>query len=128
MNKQLKNIFVPFEIAKLAKQKGFYEWCAFKYGDHLDNGNPVFYGNTDGEGTFLCEYDNGIDNNEDLSIPTHFQLMMWLVEQHHIEVTMKSSGMFKVFEKSGSILWVDNNNEFEINEALEHALNLLPNA
>jgi len=125
MQNQLKQIFVPIEIAKLARQKGFDQWCVCKFGDHLCSGHAEFYGNTDGEGTFLYEYDNGIDDNQDLSIPTHTQLIMWLVERHSIEVQLQMNGLFTVCDAIGGTLWLDDENHFEINDAIFHALNLL---
>lgn len=111
MNKELKYIFVPNEVSILASEKGFKEW-SFPIKKIL----PLFG----------FHFENEADEPKGNMI-THTQLIMWLVEQHHIEIQLQMNGMFTVCDAFGTTLWINDENEFEINDAITHALNLLPN-
>ncbi len=56
-------------------------------------------------------------------LPTHFQLIKWLKDEHNIDVQMQANGLFDVqnifgdYERNGK-----GEKEFEINEALEIGL------
>lgn len=122
MEKKLENIFVPYEIAKLAYQKGFREWCAGI--DICDNS----------VGTILNTEEDDIDfeyfgnpSKGYYGLPTHFQLMDWLQSNHNVQITMHKEGGFTVFDKDGFMKFDKGKPRFEINKALEIALNTLPN-
>lgn len=123
MEKELENIFVPYEIAKLSYEKGFREWCcALVTSDDLfmnatKNYEPDF-------GYTLLS--NGLGQ---FGLPTHFQLIAWLKYNHNIHLSFEKNGKFSVcIPEKLSFRWIveDDTIEFEINKALEVALNTLP--
>ena len=67
------------------------------------------------------------DSFGEYGIPTHFQLIAWLKDKHDIDVTMQINGLWIVLDNFGLDTYFEDENEFEINQALEIALNLLPN-
>ena len=128
MKPKLKNIFVPFELAKLAYEKGFREWCAcvswneFGHKDYLANSF-----------TFGHRYDFQYDpvnieeknENEETSTPTHLQLILWLKNTHNIDVTMGHNGLWSVLDSQGTLIYQNDECFFEINQALEIGLKLV---
>lgn len=128
MNEKLKNIFVPYNVAKLAFEKGFTEWCALV--DIKDSTIGVYPNIADFEieGEFYSLFDfkyKSDDSKTEYGIPTHFQLIDWLKDKHNIDVLMENNGTWYVLDKKGMMSFLDSENEFEINQALEVALNLL---
>jgi len=123
MNDKLKNIFVPYEIAKLAYEKGFREWCAC-IGENRCN---IFL-NSEGE---YIDFDYmGVPINGYYGLPTHFQLISWLKINHDIDVSNSAlgfTGKWVVIDVTGChVCNLKMDDEFEINEAIEVALNILP--
>ena len=117
MQEQLKNIFVSLEVAKMAKEKGFSEWCAAYYSVR----HETIYPNIDGFGSLLADCDNP---QECIEFPTHFQLVEWLFKNHKIYIFQESTETWKVdFNlKSG---WFGHVYINTINDALIFALNLV---
>ncbi len=118
MNTLLRYVLVPPEVASLAQIKGFDLWCAFCY--HFQRGT---YSVNDLE----IRFDEKFKDSSWIYVPTHTQLIMWLVEIHNIEVQLQMNGMFRVYDKFGSTVWVNEENEFELNGAICAALKLLEN-
>lgn len=91
MQEQLKNIFVTKEVAKLAKEKGFNEWCAV-YFDIQDNdeicANVIPYDKS------WCKYE--MSDHIALPAPTHFQLIRWLITKHKIYVFQEWTERWKI--------------------------------
>ena len=126
MNNKLKNIFVPYNVAKLAFEKGFTDWCA-----GINNKlNQVISNCESDDFKFDFEYITD-DNDGEYGIPTHFQLIDWLKDKHNIDVLncqFPLNGLYKVLDSNGYYGKNEEfDTEFEINQALEVALNLLPN-
>jgi hypothetical protein len=83
MDKRLKNILVSLEVAKLAKEKGFSDFCIAYYSINSDS--IAFNVNSDYD---LLE---GCDNPQDfIEIPTHHQLIDWLIGKK-IEIWWESN-------------------------------------
>ena len=127
MNDKLKNIFVPYNVAKLAFEKGFTEWCAGLQKKELElilNTHPIL--NYENDYQYF-----GDDNDGEYGIPTHFQLITWLHNNHNIDVLnyqFPLNGLYQVLDSNGYYGKNEEfDTEFEINQALEVALNLLPN-
>lgn len=121
MSEKLKNIFVPIEVAKLAFEKGFTEWCA-----GINNKlNQVISNCKSDDFEFDFKYITD-DNDGEYGIPTHFQLIAWLYDKHSINVIIYYNGLWKVYDFGGRPIYFEFESEFEINQALEVALNLLP--
>lgn len=130
MKQELKNIFVPYLLAKLAFEKGFTEWClAVQFKEQsetepLPNAKIVII---EGREVSIFDYPYFSDDSKgEYGIPTHFQLIAWLKDKHDIDVTMQINGLWAVIASHG-YTYDSGDNEFEINRALEVALNLLPN-
>ena len=130
MNEKLKNIFVPYNVAKLAFEKGFTEWCvSISLEDDKDPvPNSIIKDDDDGlieDHIFDYNYLSD-DSYGEYGIPTHFQLISWLQSEHNIDVEMNQYGLWTVIDSIGVIIYFEEENYFEINQALEVALNLLP--
>lgn len=127
MTEQLKNIFVPYLLAKLAFEKGFTEWCLATQGKEEPEPLPNFRITTkEGRQVAIFDYPYFSDDSfKEYGIPTHFQLIAWLKDKHDIDVTMQINGLWAVIASHG-YTYDSGDNEFEINRALEVALNLLP--
>lgn len=106
---------VGFEVAKLAKDKGFKELClnyyfedgelrenilntthgyygeevTFKYEELIENWNDRFLTKKDGSRCFGCNKSNGY--LETCSAPTQALLQKWLREKHNIDVVVGST-------------------------------------
>lgn len=113
MTNQFENIFVSLEVAKLAKEKGFNEWCCSYYHGEQKHLNPH---------TFEDNYDieNSLFSNFQYQAPTHYQLIEWL--------SGKGFRLCKPYTK-----WLMYDSKFnklietfeDINQALIKALNLI---
>jgi len=76
------------------------------------------------------DYYTNDNSNGEYGLPTHFQLMAWLQSNHNVHLSFNKSRKLSVFipEKSSFKFITENGeSEFEINKALEVALNTLPN-
>jgi hypothetical protein len=121
MNQKLENIFVSVDVAKLAKEKGFNEWCACLY--HINTGSII---PNEHEGDFDYKYDVN-DKGSCFCIPTHFQLIVWLRVKHRIYVSDNNIASIETYNRF-SITQFMSTKVFvakTINEALTIALNLI---
>jgi len=128
MEKKLENIFVTYEIAKLAYEKGFREWCACLVSKERGHTPNFHEKEVDGYIETLfdleCEQDEII--NEHNPCPTHFQLISWLRENHEILIILCSDKTFEVELTNGDYFTDGDNLIIDINKAIEIALNILP--
>lgn len=105
----MKHLFVPYELALLAKEKGFNEPCIAEY-FHKE---LTFYTNEDdeysGECVELTAYKNESLNHFDVkntvSAPLYQQLVDWFREKHSLSVEVSEwsknfSGKVKPIGKS----------------------------
>lgn len=126
--------YVSFEVAELAKNKGFDENCITYY---MIDCNPKC------EGLIMstnCKYNNsnwdywrdGITNN--ISAPTKFVLDKWLLYNHHLQITIFSqsqeSWQFKITKPHETLeeveLYEDYGTKYEAwDDALKVALNMI---
>lgn len=74
MTPQLKNILVSLEVARMAREKGFNEFC-IAYSP-INSDDILFNINQAGE--LLGECDN---KEVFVEVPTHWQLIEWLQKQ-----------------------------------------------
>lgn len=114
MQEQFKNIFVTLEVAKMAKEKGFVEWCAAYYSIR----HELIYPNIDGFGNLLADCDN---QQECIELPTHHQLIEWL-RAKNIDVWRGWKEEHVVQKKGLEPSYLKN-----INDALLEALKLVNN-
>jgi len=119
MEKQLEKICTPFNLSKLAYIKGFRELCVFGVN------NEEYFPISDIDNNFIFEYFEKEDSIEVYYCPTHFQLISWFHQKHNIQISQKVNGMYKIIYYTGHTVFHEGKSEFEINEALEVALNLL---
>lgn len=88
MNDKLKNIFVPYNVAKLAFEKGFTDWCA-----GINNKLNQVISNCESD-DFEFDYKYIIDDSDgEYGIPTHFQLIAWIQSKHYINFVMDYNGL-----------------------------------
>lgn len=128
MEKELENIFVLPKIGILALRKGFKEWCACLYNESSNDIFPNYY--ISENNTLSFDFDYYTSLKTEIQLPTHFQLIAWLQTNHNIHLSFDKSRKLSVFipEKSSFKFITENGeSEFEINKALEIALNTLPN-
>lgn len=117
MNKELENIFVPVEVAKLAKQKGFKDWCA------CYKEEPRYSELANVRGDLGWYYGKRENSKNIVAIPTHFQLIKWLKDKHDVDLRMEFNGIWSVIDTFGANhINSEGETEFEINEALEIGL------
>ena len=132
MNEQ----FVPYEIAKQLKEKGFDEPCFGTYG--FNNINPKkLYLPEDIRDEFYERIDvsdivNGI-NGDDVAAPLWQQVIDWLLETHKLYITITScsqeSWQFHIQKPGESLntLWEEDFYSYREarQAAIEHALTLI---
>jgi len=124
MNEKLQSIFVPEAVARLAKSKGFGEWCACFCNKKW---KEKYYANAEGNDVNAdCSFEYDWNANETAfatGLPTHGQLIKWLLQEHKIYVYMLRNGLWGVENANWKPI-CDKNRcfMFEINEALELAL------
>ncbi len=108
LNITMKNLFVPYELALLAKEKGFNDPCfGYYYKDNIEVKHFEWiesekYG--DWEPNFLI---NNKEKDFFLSAPIYQQLVDWFREKHDIEIIVLSDDLVnrKFFEFSIYKLW-----------------------
>lgn len=102
----MKHLFVPYELAKLAKEKGFNEPCLTSYSK--GELNHVFeYANSEKPD------DNFISNDEvehDVTAPLYQQLVDWFREKHDLWIAVEKTQVFGLYIPTI-------NNEPQISEA-----------
>ena len=128
MIQQLKNIFVPYNVAKLAYEKQFGEWCACLVSEkrgHTPNFSDIKV-NGYIETHFGLEFEIRPINGH-YYCPTHLQLILWLKNTHNIDVTMGHNGLWSVLDSQGTLIYQNDECFFEINQALDLGLKLVEN-
>ena len=132
MQQELKNIFVPFELAKLAYEKGFCEWCAGVDFDVVNSKEPTLANtigmekNGEEADSYIFDFDFFPNvKNKLYGVPTHLQLILWLKNTHNIDVTMSHNGLWSVLDSQGTLIYQNDECFFEINQALEIGLKLV---
>lgn len=81
----MKKLFVPYELAVIAKEKGFNEPClAFHFNEELLEliDNPFKYPHLNEE---LIKY----SNSSTCSAPLYQKIVDWLREEHNIHISIK---------------------------------------
>ncbi len=73
----MKNLFAPYELGKLAKEKGFNDPCIAFY--NVDTKIPVL-------ASAYKTYDERYPNQ--VLAPTHQQILDWLRDKHKVDVTI----------------------------------------
>lgn len=126
----MKEQLVSFEVARLAKEKGFNEGCRFYY--DLDFQESTFHNDyeslknseiVDGYGKFKWKM---------ISAPTQSLLQKWLRDVHNIHISIKNISGFYWLEVStqGKEVTPLNTKFYTYEEALEagllEALKLIP--
>ena len=121
MSKKIENIFVTLEVAKMAKEKGFDEWCA-AFWDCGVNGYFLFPNLNFNKSK---EWGNAPSSYQCIA-PTHFQLTQWLITNHKIYVFQESTERWKIAYDLACGRFGQNYRN-TINEALLEALKLVNN-
>lgn len=75
--------FVPFDTAKLLKQKGYNEQCTFYYGDGIIRTERQLYTNKE-----LSDNTPNWLFNECISAPTYHEVVDWFEEKGYLIETM----------------------------------------
>ena len=119
--------FVPFELAKKLKEKGFREECLSYYTSEY-----TLYNNTIclTDDKYLClseiDYEEFLkSNNEETrwenicDAPTISQVLKWLREEHvfHVEILRKKYNGWEYFIQLNDASYVYHNNGYESYEA-----------
>lgn len=107
----MKHLFLPYELAIIAKEKGFNEPCFAGYDNHgyLKLAEVTFQSAIDG----CCQ------------APLYQQIVDWLFEQHQIHVSSVSTSPYKLQWQVESMLvkYV----YYTKDKAIEHAFKLIKN-
>ncbi len=86
----MKKLFLNFDVAKLARQKGFDEKCI---GYFDSNGNPIC-----ADSLFNTNRNSLLMNL--VAAPIHKQVTDWLKQKHKITVTASGNLLEKAIEKA----------------------------
>jgi len=121
----MKNLFVPYEIALLAKNNGFNEGCLAIY-DSFDNGLHTWRVND----TLVKPSD--IPNS--IVAPIYQQLIDWFRIEHDILIWVETATYVNMFNYRYYIETYDNkaegmktNNYYEaLNDAIKKAFKMIP--
>lgn len=121
----MKNLFVPYEIALLAKKNGFNEGCLAIY-DSFDNGLHTWRVND----TLVKPSD--IPNS--IVAPIYQQLIDWFRIEHDILIWVETATYVNMFNYRYYIETYDNkaegmktNNYYEaLNDAIKKAFKMIP--
>jgi len=143
----MKNLFVPYEIAKQLKEKGFNDGCLGRYEQKSENGNIQFRFNLNFEDTF-CNHNDGDSELIICSSPLYQQATDWFESKHKILITSQKEPFGKWIaliindyekihigfgNKTVYSNHIDINNDYEgfidkydaLNKAIEEALKLI---
>ena len=125
---KMKHLFVPYEIALLAKEKGFDEHCLAYHSFYKDN-NGLFT---------MCKAGSAKNSVEQVTAPLYQQLVDWFREKHYfliniIDGNTKNEWWFQVIDLKNnptvaSTIEKDTvyNTYYEaLNKALEESFNLI---
>jgi hypothetical protein len=118
----MKNIFIPYELAVIAKEKGFNEQTL------------AFYTTTEKELIQIPLEGKTVLNHLQLKAPLYQQILDWLREEHNlfIEISLEKYGTLKI-EIKGIIkleslycnCYTSKENYYEaLNKSIEEALKL----
>jgi hypothetical protein len=127
--KDLKELFVPYEIAVKLKEKGFKVDC-FGYYWH-DSNNEL----RASKPILAVNWNDNDEYNKDTSAPLWQQVIDWLREEKEINFEVHYFGgfgsdnyEFKIITKEGKAIWVGNKNKSyhsSRQQAIEKALELI---
>jgi len=124
----MKHLFVPYEIALLAKEKGFNEPCLTAYLKNKCELLDVF------DNEDLGYLSNSQLHSECIAAPIYQQLSDWFREKHDIHISISSAvlskrccGLIQTRSKTNSLYdnkWSNTDNEAPLTyyEALNNAL------
>jgi len=124
----MKNLFIPYELAVIAKEKGFNEPC---FGFYTEEYKELIFSQP------KIHLSNSLPTKP-LNAPMYQQIVDWFREKHNIEVSVKSwknEGDGKViYVYSNKILGLPSTFRFDfkselyyetLNKAIEEAFNLI---
>lgn len=97
----MKNLFLPYELAVIAKEKGFNESCFAYYDKH----NKYLYTNVYGGN--LVEIPNTFINDKhhiDVLVPLYQQMIDWFREKHNCYIEPKT----EVIKENGETITIYN--------------------
>lgn len=130
--------YVSFEVAELARTKGFNVNCGFFYARikfRTDMGNLQVYPWIDGiNNTEWDKERDSINDYDNISAPTKFVLDKWLLYNQHLQITIFSqsqeSWQFKITKPHETLeeveLYGDYGTKYEAwDDALKVALNMI---
>lgn len=110
----MKRLFVPKNIAQLARDNGFNEVCLAAYGSENDDNN-----------SFQIWSEDGIDNNSSshLAAPLYQQLIDWFRYKHSIVIWIETAPYVYTFNFRFYIETYDNRLEGNKSKDYYKALN-----
>ncbi len=123
----MKHLFIPYELAVIAKEKGFNEKCIATYTQ-----------NTIGKGDRLQFFVEPINPNDDftfISAPLYQQIVDWLREKHKIYIYINPFNEILNFKEVVLFKWAikdkcvakEYSTYYEaLNKAIEEAFKLIP--
>ena len=85
----MKDEIISFETAKLAKEKGFKEFCSNGFDDRLEGIEPFGIGNGEISSTHSIDYFDNKGDNHLYARPTQSLLQRWLREVHEIDIEIE---------------------------------------
>lgn len=87
----MKDLFVTYELALLAKEKGFTEECfSFYSTKHIENNKKIFF-DIDPDDHELTWLNQNRFINYRISAPVHQQLVLWFRNTHSIKIDIRHS-------------------------------------
>jgi len=84
----MKDELIGFETAKLAKEKGFKEFCSNGFDDRLEGIEPFGIGNGEISSTHSIDYFDNKGDNHLYARPTQSLLQRWMREVHNIKISI----------------------------------------
>ena len=84
----MKDELISFETAKLAKEKGFKEFCSNGFDDRLEGIEPFGIGNGEISSTHIIDYFDNKGDNHLYARPTQSLLQRWLRDEFDIIVAV----------------------------------------
>lgn len=125
----MKHLFIPYELAVIAKEKGFNEPClTFYCNGKLYEEEDTF------EEWFACTNEDTFGESKNCTAPLYQQIVDWFRENHniylHIADVEQNQWMYyiKSLDKSRNMIYSMNNYKTyyeSLNKAIKEAFNLL---